>query len=160
MRSEAAARALEQAPSQRRGRGLDALIAGAPDDPVRGESNVVPLRGLPQVQNRLISLTSATPASTLLRDNEEYLVAGRRRDVIPRLAQYGDKTLLQALNDLVANDPEYRQARDDHKLQAIRDIISDYRTAARAQVVRDFPELQQRRDATPTRGERARPVPY
>jgi hypothetical protein len=160
MRSEAAARALEQAPSQRRGRGLDALIAGAPDDPVRGESNVVPLRGLPQVQNRLISLTAATPASTLLRDNEEHLVAGRRRDVIPRLAQYGDKTLLEVLNDLVTNDPEYRLARDDHKLQAIRDVVADYRTAARAQVVREFPELQQRRDRMPTRAERARPVPY
>jgi hypothetical protein len=32
--------------------------------------------------------------------------------------------------------------------------------AAQAQVVREFPELQQRRDAARTRQEGARPVPF
>jgi hypothetical protein len=160
MRSDAAARALEGLPSSRRGRGLDALIAGQSDDPVRGESNAVPLRGLPQVENRLISLTSTTPASELLTQNTTYLYASRHSDVIPRLMQYGDKTLLQVLNDLVTNDPDYKQLRADQQLQAIRDIIADYRTAARAQVVREFPEIQARRDAMPTRAARARQAPF
>jgi hypothetical protein len=159
MRSDAAAQALQGLPTQRR-RGLDALIAAQPDDPVRGESNVVPLRGLPQVENRLTSLTSATPASKLLDDNQEYLVASRHSDVLPRLMRYGDQTLLQVLNDLVTKDPDYKQLRDDQQVQVIRDVIADYRTAARSQVVREFSELQQRRDRMPTRAQRAQQAPF
>ena len=159
MRSEAAKLALESLPANRR-RGLDALIAAAENAPVRGESNSVPLRGMPHVQNRLISLTSATPASQLIRDNEDYLIAARRRDAVRQLEQYGDKTLLQTLNELVTNNPDYRQSRDDQRLQAIQDIIGHYRAAARAQAVREFPELQERRDRTPTRSERAMRSPF
>ena len=151
---------MESLPAGRRRRGLDALIAAQSEDPVRGESNVVPLRDLPHVQNRLVSLTSATPASELLDENQQYLVASRHADVIPRLMQYGDQTLLQVLNNLVTKDPDYKQMRDDQQVQAIRDIITDYRTAARSQAVREFPELQARRDRMPTRAQGARSAPF
>jgi hypothetical protein len=160
MRSDAAAKALEVAVPRQRRHGLDALIAAQSDDPVRGESNVVPLRGLPQVENRLITLTAATPASQLLTDNQDYLVASRHRDVARRLMQYGDQTLLQTLNDLVTKDPDYKQLRDDQQVQVIRDVIGDFRAAARAQVVREFPDLQARRDRMPTRGQKARQAPF
>jgi hypothetical protein len=160
MRSDAAARALEGLPASRRGRGIDALIAASADDPVSGESNSVPLRDLPLVRNRLITLTSATPASQLVRDNEEFLSAARRRDVSRRLDEYGSRTLVETLNDLVTNNAEYRAARDDQRVEVIQDIIRAYRTAAQAQVVREFPELQQRRDAMRKRAEGARPVPF
>jgi hypothetical protein len=159
MRSEAARLALEHLPSSGR-RGLDALIAADENAPIRGEVNSVPLRGLPHVQNRLVSLTAATPASQLLRENEDYLIASRRRDAVRRLEQYGNQTLMETLNDLVTNNSDYKHARDDQRMQAIQDIIADYRAAARSQVVREFPELQARRDGMPTRAQGARQAPF
>ena len=131
-----------------------------PDDPVRGESNSVPLRGMPQAQNRLVTLTAATPASSLIDMAQEGLAQGGRRDVTARLQGYGDQTLAQVLNELVTNDSEYREKRDDQKLADIQAIIRDYSAAARAQVVREFPEIQQRRDRMPTRQQGAQAVPF
>lgn len=160
VRSEAAARALEWLPAQRRGRGLDALIAAQPTDPVRGESNGVSLRDLPEAQNRVTVLAGATPASELVRDNQDYLIAARRRDVARRLDQYGDKTLLEVLNQLVTSDPEYRRLRDDQRVTVLQDIVRDFQTVARAQVIREFPAIQERRDRMPTRAERAQRAPF
>jgi hypothetical protein len=162
MRSEAAQRAME---GHRRSRGLsgmshtDRLLARDPETPA-GESNAVPLRGLPVVRNRLTTLTSATPASKLVRDNEEALMASSASGAILRLSEFGNKNLREVLNDLVTNDAQYRQLPDDRKLENIKLIMQDFRTAARAQVIREFPELTQRRDAMRTHLEGARPVPF
>ncbi len=160
MRSEAARRALDSMFVPRRGRGLDAVLAAQPTDPERGESNGVSLRDLPEAQNRVTVLAGGTPASQLLRDNAEFLAAGRRRDVARRLMQYGDRTLLEVLNELVTRDAEYQQLRDDQRVAALQDIVRDFQTVARAQVIREVPEIQERRDRMPTRAERAKRAPF
>jgi DNA-binding CsgD family transcriptional regulator len=162
MRTEAAQRALEGHRRSRGARGtgvIEGLLARDPETP-SGESNSVPLRGLPVARNRLITLTSATPASKLVRDNEEALVAGSASGAILRLAEFGDKNLRETLNDMVTNNEQYQQLPDDRRTEAIKLIIQDFRTAARAQVIREFPELRQRRDQMRTRLEGAQPVPF
>lgn len=162
LRSDAAQRALDGIP-QRRGRnqrGIEGLIAAQPEDPVRGESNMVPTKGLPLVQNQIITLTANTPASKLIRDNEERLVAAGRTSAITRLSAYGNKTLREVLNDLVENNTAYRNARDDQRRETIQDILRDFRTAASAQVVAEFPELRQRRDAMRGRHDVVPAVPF
>jgi hypothetical protein len=73
---------------------------------------------------------------------------------------YGRKNLREVLNEMVTGNREYRTLTDDKKLEAIKLTIADFRTAARAIVVRDFPELTQRRDQMRSRLEGAQPVPF
>lgn len=167
LRSEAAQQALERGGSRsggrRRDRGLGILdsVLADPSEFRTGESNVVTLSGMPKVMNRLIELRGQTSAAQLVRDNEEHLVSANRAAVVRSLDEYGDKTLLQVLNDLV-KDPRYlsREMTDDQRQQAIQDIIRDFEMAAKSQVAREFPELQKRRDAMPRprRGEAAPPA--
>lgn len=155
LRSDAAAAALDRGPRRSgpgRPRGMDILdsVIGDPSDIGTQESNVVTLSGHPKIQNRLLELRGQTSASQLVRDNEDYLISANRAAVARSLDEYGDKTLLQTLNALV-KDPRYlsRDLTDDQRQQTIKDIIRDFETAAKAQTIREFPELQRRRDAMP-----------
>jgi hypothetical protein len=133
---------------------------------VRVDRRQVKLRNHPEIKNRLVELTAATPANVLVADNQmDILQARGGRSAMRTMSVLGDRTLKQALNDLVTNklgmlSMEYMQADDNDKWREISDLISTYRKVANMQVLREFPELQEIRDRMPERTEGAEEAPF
>lgn len=122
------------------------------------QKDAIPLRNMPDIENRWIRLTSATQASTLIKSNEDadWMYPKQKRSYIRTLAHFGDKTLKEALNAIVTGkddekSKEYAEAGPDEKKDMISDVISAYRNTAREQVVREFPKLRMLRDQKPAR---------
>lgn len=142
---------------------------------IRVDGGNVDLKNLPKARNALIEYTASTKASKLLEANEEALFDARRKAVIRDLEVLGSLTLKEALNGIVTNSNDelvehfvrrgsdtesYLEADTDEKQQIIKDVISAYRSAATLQVVREFPEISERRAKQPSREEAAPGLPY
>jgi hypothetical protein len=128
---------------------------------MRVDGRNIPLRNMPEAMNRKITLTSATKASELLDNNRDEL----KSNIVRRLEGYGDMTLLETINGMVdGSHPtlalEYQSADDDEKVQMIRDAGRAYGTAARAQVLREYPRIRQLRESIPERSEGAQDAPF
>jgi hypothetical protein len=124
----------------------------------RLENKSISLRNMPEAKNRFIDLSSATPASELIRDNMDGLVTkkGRTSAVVRHLEGYGDKTMLQTLNSLVKGELgqqslDYKAADPDEKVKMLRDIMRNYHQAAKVQVLREFPRIKELRAEIPDR---------
>ena len=109
---------------------------------IEGES--VSLRNLPEAKRAWVIYTSATPASELPAEK-------RKRSVDP-ITKYGDKTLLESLNELVGEERsdnawvaqlqfDYQAATDDEKQDIVQKVIRHYRSAAKSRVMDEFPAL-------------------
>jgi hypothetical protein len=55
---------------------------------------------------------------------------------------------------------EYQSSDDDEKINMIKDAIRTYRTAAKAQVLREYPRIMELREAIPDRSEGAQDAPF
>lgn len=119
----------------------------------------VSLRNMPEVENRLIELTNAK-ASDLVAENTEAMMEqkGGGRAALRRLEAHGNSTLREALNATVSS-PEFAAADPEERQDMMSDVLSDYRRAAKLQVLREFPRLQDIRDSIPPRGTGAQ-LPY
>jgi hypothetical protein len=138
----------------------------------RGQAPV-PLRNLPDVKNRYTALQSATPANELLANMEGVKGGGSAAARRILMAAEG-QNLREVLNDLVKGEsqvvldqihPEYRgrsyaDLADQEKVDAIRQTITAFRSAAKHQVVREFPVLQELRRSKPMRRDLADPSPF
>lgn len=150
-----------------------------PDHPkqLRVDGGSVNLRNLPEVHNRFVTLTAATKASALVKENHQALWDAKKRGVIYDLDALGDLTLKEALNKIVTGQSDaltqhfytptrdqpyidsYFEADPDAKKKIIEDVTSVYRKAATLQVIREFSVVVERRAAQPTREERAQRAP-
>lgn len=134
-------------------------------------SRVVSLRNLPQIQYEFRKFAGRTPADKVLEipmtgpEGEEttlrdLMMATRNssyRRAVRILDNLGGQDMLGTLNALVTGkhpqSREYLEADVEDKKQAIRDIISAFRAAARVKVVAEHPELQEVRDRMYRKGE-------
>lgn len=125
----------------------------------------ISLRNNPDIKNRMIELTSATKASQLVDENYDDLAEAKKKASAGRLMGYGDDTMLETLNKMVdGSHPtlsvEYKAADDDDKVKLIQDVIKTYRDAAKVQVIRENPDLKERRDALPSREDLSEEAPF
>jgi hypothetical protein len=142
---------------------------------IRVDGGTVSLRNMPKARNALVELTAATKASKLLDANEDALLDARKKSTIRDLEALGDLTLKEALNGIVTNTNDelvqhfvrrgsetesYFEADADEKQKIISDVIGAYRQAATLQVIREFPEISERRALQPSREEAAPGLPY
>jgi hypothetical protein len=133
-------------------------LAPASDALEKDASNMVPLRDNKEgawAYDRLVTLTAATPASQLVKDNAADIAREpRQKHVIDYLNRFGDRNMREALNDMVQGklgeiSLNYERARDDQKREMIQAVVGWYRKAAQTQVRREFPILQKMRDEKP-----------
>jgi hypothetical protein len=141
----------------------------------RIDGGTVSLKNMPEAKNAFISYTAATKASKLLDANEDALLDARKKGAIRDLEALGDLTLKEALNGIVTNTNDelvqhfvrrgsetesYFEADADEKQKIISDVIGAYRQAATLQVIREFPEISERRALQPSREDAAPGLPY
>ena len=119
----------------------------------------VPLRNRPEIVHDLKFTAGQVPASKLLDVNEDAMRerGGVYKTYANQLEELGDRTLKEALNDLVTGkldllSADYAAATDaESKKEMIEDILQAYRGAAKTQIIRAHPELQEMRDRIPAR---------
>jgi hypothetical protein len=139
--------------------------------PLKGEEDGrtlnLSLRNHPEIVNEFKSAAGKVGAATLLEENEEDMFArkGVYRSYIKTLADLGDRTMKQALNDLVTGkldqlSLDYEVADHEEKVDMIQDIMRAYRGAARVQVQRNHPELQDMRNRIPARSQGGQQAPF
>lgn len=134
---------------------------------VRIDGRNVTLRNMPDAKNRLITLTSATSAASLAEENLPDMMtkSGRMSSDLRRLYEFGNRTMKQALNDLIAGQlgqysMKYETADTDEKVSIIQDVIRSYRKAAQAQVLREFPRIKEIRSKIPERSAKGEDAPF
>lgn len=133
---------------------------------LRVDGRNVTLRNMPEARNRMVELTAATPAERLVRDNLDDLVTAKGgKAVMRKLQEMGNRTLKEALNDLIQGklgrySLEYQAAADSEKWREVSQIITLYRKASTMQVLREFPRISEVRAAIPERAETAEDAPF
>jgi hypothetical protein len=125
------------------------------------------LRNQPEIVNEFKVTAGKIPASKLLEDNEDDMRArkGVYRSYVKVLSGLGDRTMKESLNDLVTGkldqaSLDYEAASSEDKVEMIGDIMRAYRGAARAQVQRNHPELQDMRNRIPSRAAGGEQAPF
>jgi hypothetical protein len=136
--------------------------------PVKGtggtKSENIPLDNLPEAQNRMVLLMNSKASDLLSPENEEDLADQRKGHVVRALGMFGDATLVDALQEMIKGEgplgEDYLAADDDHKAKLISNVKGKYEQAARAQVLREFPQIQAIRDSLPTRSDKGIEAPF
>lgn len=139
--------------------------------PLKGETDGsaldLSLRNYPEILNKYKKTAGKHAASKLLEDNEDdmYEKKGVYRSYVKTLYELGDRTMKQSLNDLVTGkldslSLDYEAASPEDKVEMIQDIMRAYRGAARVQILREHPELQDMRDRIPSRSSGGTEAPF
>lgn len=120
---------------------------------IRLEGKNVSVRNRPQVIYRYHKLIGDTPASELPRELRRKTGTGITRTDARLLNSMEDMTLLEGLNAIVNGDHpmsvEYETAEDPEKELMIKKVIKAYRSAARVQVIEEFPDVRELRATIP-----------
>lgn len=115
---------------------------GMPSKRVTVDGEAFVLRNEPEAYERYLVLQGATPASALPTSTTSTgkLTAGSRR-----LQEHGDRSLREALNDMVTDQhpayPEFSALPTDEKIKRIEQTIGDYRAAAKDKLLTEFPDI-------------------
>jgi hypothetical protein len=119
----------------------------------------VPLRNMPDVDNRWIELTNGN-AADLYKETADELRKSKRSHVAKALESYGNRTMLETLNELVTNNEQYKELDSDSKQKALERVITMYRTAAKVQLLREKPRVLEVYKTIPTRDEKSIEAPF
>lgn len=139
--------------------------------PLKGETDGntlnLSLRNQPALINEFKMAAGKAGASKLLEDNEDDMFEkkGVYRSYIKTLYELGDRNMKQSLNDLVTGkldslSLDYEAASPEDKVEMIQDIMRAYRGAARVQILREHPELQDMRNRIPSRSSGGTEAPF
>lgn len=125
------------------------------------------LRNQPEIINEFKHTAGKVGAGRLLEDNEDEMrdKKGVYRSYVKTLGQLGDLNMKDALNALVTGkldqlSLDYEAADNEEKVDMIQDVMRAYRGAARVQVLRNHPELQDMRNRIPSRTEGGEAAPF
>jgi hypothetical protein len=123
-----------------------------------GAQVTIPLDNLPEAQNRMVLLMNSKASDLLSDENQEDLSEARKGHVVRALDQFGDSTLVEALEEMIQGEgplgDDYVNGDDEDKSKLISNIKGKYEQAARVQVLREFPQIKAIRDSLPAKSEK------